>query len=82
MGLFLFVASLVACPFSTTWGSPYKRRVQDHPVLQLLEKEMVKRVAKTVVPPLENLLLEELLVTLYRKDPPSTSKCFSWLYLG
>lgn len=64
----IFLATfLVAWLFPTVWGSPDRRKVQDHLELQRLEKEMVKGVAEIVVPPLKNLLREELLAALCRR---------------
>lgn len=41
---------------------------------------MVWRLEVIAIPPLEDLLQEELLTMLCRKDPPITSKCFSGLF--
>lgn len=63
-------------------GIAYRKRVQDHPELQLLEKQIVQRFETTTVSPLKNLLCEEFLATLCHRDPLATTKCFFWLFLS
>lgn len=76
-GQFFFAASLVSWPFPTAWGLLDRRKVQDYPELHLPEREMVEKMAATTVPPLKDLLREELLVALCHRDLSTIGKHFS-----